>query len=860
VKLALSFLFSLALAISACGPAASFDSEAVYQDARMKLKRGEIGPALEEADRALARYPSEQTEWHWRFKVLKAEALARQGWSSESLNLLRSAPPAWLATADVAVRRKLVQGVASARLQQAVDATRFLVEAEGLARTSHPELLGEALSGKAVVHYLAGDMTGAEKAYREGLQVARKQKDPFVEAAALGGLGLIATKQEHYDESIDLDRAALQLAESVGAQNTLATVVGNIAWCYKKLGDFENALTFYKQAERVSAQNGQFGLQLYWLTGISNVYFEQHDYRSAENVLTQALGLARSRGDKRTLIEYLNALSEIALETGRIDLAKKYMEEASEIEQASAGQTGVDQSEVLGSTLIRARIDDGKRDYAKAEESLRRVLGDRRADSSQRWEAEARLAKLYSEQRLDAKAELEFRHSLASIESVRSSVRAEDLRLSFLSTAIDFYEDYVDFLVARHRPGEALQVAELSRARTLAEGLGTAPKELTFPLPNFRPQEIARRAKGVILFYSLGQKTSYLWAITSAKIICVELPSQNQIDPLVKSYRDAILSGRNVLETHNADGAQLYKTLVEPAKKLTPHGSRVIVLPDESLYSLNFETLLVSEPKPHFWIEDVTVSTASSLTLLTRSAASSGGTGISAASRRAAQHVPATATLGRTGQQNTGATGSDGNVLLVGNATQAAQEYPVLPQAQTEMERVQNHFPEQRREVLAGPKATATAFLASKPEKFAYIHFVTHGTASRAHPLDSAVVLSPDGDSYKLYARDIVKHPLSAYLVTVSACNGSGTRAYSGEGLVGLSWAFLRAGAHNVIAALWEVSDASTPQLMDQLYLELSRGQDPASALRMAKLSLLKSDGVFKKPFYWGPFQLYSGS
>ncbi len=125
------------------------------------------------------------------------------------------------------------------------------------------------------------------------------------------------------------------------------------------------------------------------------------------------------------------------------------------------------------------------------------------------------------------------------------------------------------------------------------------------------------------------------------------------------------------------------------------------------------------------------------------------------------------------------------------------------------------------------------------------------------------MILSKEGDSYKLYARDIVRHRLNANLVTISACNGSGTRAYSGEGLVGLSWAFLRAGAHNVIAALWEVSDASTPELMDSLYKELSQGKDPAAALRDAKLSLLHSQdpkSVFRKPFYWAPFQLYTGS
>src|SRR5207237_9217049 len=141
----------------------------------------------------------------------------------------------------------------------------------------------------------------------------------------------------------------------------------------------------------------------------------------------------------------------------------------------------------------------------------------------------------------------------------------------------------------------------------------------------------------------------------------------------------------------------------------------------------------------------------------------------------------------------------------------------------TEMLPIQQSFPGSRRAILKGAQATPNAYLSSEPGRYAYVHFVTHGTASRARPLESAVILSkePAGDTYKLYARDIVQHRLNANLVTISACNGSGTRAYSGEGLVGLSWAFLRAGAHNVIGALWEVSDASTPQLMDALYSEL---------------------------------------
>jgi CHAT domain-containing protein len=271
--------------------------------------------------------------------------------------------------------------------------------------------------------------------------------------------------------------------------------------------------------------------------------------------------------------------------------------------------------------------------------------------------------------------------------------------------------------------------------------------------------------------------------------------------------------------------------LVEPAKKLIPPGSRVILLPDSSLYGLNFETLIVPGAQPHFWIEDVTLTTANSLTLLASSAT---------------RPVPKERTL-----------------LLMGNAEQADPKFPPLAQAPAEMKNVKNYFPGQDRNVLEGKQATPSAYLSSNPERFAYLHFVTHGTASRTRPLESAVILSKEGDSYKLYARDIVQHHLNASLVTISACNGAGMRTYSGEGLVGLSWAFLRAGAHDVIGALWEVSDASTPQLMDSLYEGLSRGKDPATALRDAKLSFLHSTdsgSVFKKPFYWAPFQLYAGS
>jgi len=68
----------------------------------------------------------------------------------------------------------------------------------------------------------------------------------------------------------------------------------------------------------------------------------------------------------------------------------------------------------------------------------------------------------------------------------------------------------------------------------------------------------------------------------------------------------------------------------------------------------------------------------------------------------------------------------------------------------------------------------------------------------------------------------------------------------------------LQAGARNVVAGLWDVDDESTARLMSKLYGELARGVPPGDALRIAQLSLLHAGYPYKKPYYWGPFQLYS--
>jgi CHAT domain-containing protein len=776
-------------------------------------------------DRAYETFAPKSEEWGWKFRILKAQIFVYRREYKEPLALLHGNLPGRLATTDLGVRKNMVEGIAFRLAQQLKDSEERFTIAQEIAESLHSRLLTEVLNNLGGLEIDEGKYPSAESTFLRALSLARQQNNQVQEATALGNLGRVATKEEHIDQAIDWNQAALKLSRSLGYKDTAASILGNMGWNYLELGDFQNAMPLYKEAAEESERRKLTAYQAYWLTGVADSQYAQRDFKAAEETLLKALELARGLDEKSALTGSLNDLAAVALETGRVEVAQQYNKEALDIEHS-----GEDQSGILQSQLISARIQAGVHNFPEAEKLFQEIIADKKSEPPIKWESQARLAKVYDDEGKQAPTEREYIQAISTIEASRNALPSGEFRLTFLSSSIEFYEDYVDFLVAHGRSGDALKVAELSRARTLAEGLSSTAEAVRLTAVAVRPQQVAQWVGQTLLFYWIGQKQSHLWVVTPTKTAYFKLPKASEIEPLVKSYRSALRDLHDVRDTGSDAGKQLYAMLVEPAKKLIPPGSRVILLPDPSLSALNFETLIVPEPQPHFWIEDVTLTTASSLTLL----ASSAGR-------------PAT---------------KEKSLLLVGNA-ETVEPFDPLPQAADEMKRVARYFADSKRKVLEGKQATPTAYLNSNPERFAYLHFVTHGTASITRPLESAVILSKEGDSYKLYARDIVKHPLTAQLVTISACEGAGKTAYSGEGLIGLSWAFLRAGAHNVIGALWEVNDSAAPQLMDSFYGELNRGQDTAAALRTAKLSLLHSkdaQSVFKKPYYWAPFQLYAGS
>jgi CHAT domain-containing protein len=184
-----------------------------------------------------------------------------------------------------------------------------------------------------------------------------------------------------------------------------------------------------------------------------------------------------------------------------------------------------------------------------------------------------------------------------------------------------------------------------------------------------------------------------------------------------------------------------------------------------------------------------------------------------------------------------------------------------LPATRREVAAIATFFPG-RSQVFVGGEATEER-AKSLGKDARYVHFACHGLLNRRFPLDSAMALTPPRapeaglDNGLLQAWEVMEHMrLRADLVTLSACeSGMGTEM-GGEGLLGLTRAFLYAGARSVLASLWDVSDRGTEELMERFYRRLAKGEAKDEALRAAQVEMLRAKGPRSHPFYWAAFQL----
>ena len=806
-----------------------------YEHVRQLFLHGYLETCQHEAERGYRRFQSSDSEWGSKFRLLEAEAMVWRGMYDDALHLV-SALQSLPYKSEETIQKLTIEGVVLTHQQQFSAANRKLTEAEGLCTNTIYEKCGDVLMARGVFAVKRGQFVEAHQLFLQGLSFSRVHHNRFLEATALLNLGATALQNEHYDEVVSWSKPAYQIASQMGLEDLAQVSSGNLGWAYFELGDAERALDLFLDAKKSTVKLGNVRDELKWLTDIGYLYADTGNIQAAKLSYSQALQLARHINSKEDISNILTDLALVAVATGNVDEADRYASQAIIMAQKSGSRP-----DLLDAIAIQMQAAALRGDASRAEKLLHEIEAAPESQMSMKWASEDALARLYEKQGKAAEAQAFYKTALATFEAARADLQHADLQLPFVANATRIYDDYIHFLVGQGKANDALMAADQSRARTLAQGLGDVTSQQSAKTATLSPQAVARKAGATLLFYWLGDKQSYLWAITPEKTALFTLPPQREITPLVERYSKALLGAEDPVDAGNADGRALYAMLAAPAAKVIHPNMPVMILADGPLSELNFETLIVpgspatgsglgpaSGSQPHYWIEDTTLIAAPSLAML------------SAAKPLRNVH---------------------GNLLLLGDAVSPDPSYPQLPLAAVEMKQVQKHFAINNRVVFAQAEATPATYLHSDPRHYAYIHFVSHGVASRTDPLDSAIILSRGStaeDSFKLYAREIMQHPIDARLVTISACYGSGTRAYAGEGLVGLSWAFLHAGAHNAIGALWEASDESTPRLMDALYQGLEEGQAPGAALRKAKLTLLHSHSNFRKPFYWAPFQMYT--
>jgi CHAT domain-containing protein len=794
------------------------------------FESGYLASSQEEAAQAYIRFSATRPAWAARFLLLEAEAMEWRGMYDDALRVLSSRPPSYFGSEEI--NKLTLESAGLAHLEQLTAAAEKLAEAERWC-ASRPELTcGGVLRARGILTLEKGDLDGAKAAFLKSLDAARKTEDRILETTVLLYIGVVSTQNERFDEALDWSKAAYRLALQRGEEDLAQVASGNLGWAYFKLGDRERALELLQEAQKRATKLGDILFEIKWLSTIAYVDADTGKLDAAKGAYLHALQSARTIDSKGDITGILVDLAQVAVATGNPDEADSYAKQAWDLAQESGNRD--DQSDVLAIQLQAAVL---RGDTARAERLLHDVETAPESQTSMKWASEHALAKLYEQQGNETSALNAYLSALHTFESARAEIQTEESRLPFLANATRIYDDYIHFLVKQGKTDEALAAADQSRARALAQGLGVDSNKPSLQPAAWRGTGIARKTGATVLFYWLGEKQSYLWAITPRKTMLFVLPAQSEITPLIERYRKAILGPNGGGNAARQEGVELYRMLVEPAAGQIGANSNVVVVSDGPLSLLNFETLVVppaasgraSGQVPHYWIEDANIVSAPSLYLL--------------ASRKAWRNT-------------------HGKLLLLGDAVSPNPDYPDLPMASVEMRQIEKHFGSQDETVFARQSATSDAYLETPLQQYSYIHFVAHGVASRTDPLDSAIILSRTGaaeDSFKLHAREIIQHPIDARLVTISACYGGGTRSYAGEGLVGLSWAFLRAGAHNVIGALWEASDDSTPALMDSLYQGLEEGMNPSAALRQAKLTLMRSQARFSQPFYWAPFQIYTG-
>ncbi len=336
-------------------------------------------------------------------------------------------------------------------------------------------------------------------------------------------------------------------------------------------------------------------------------------------------------------------------------------------------------------------------------------------------------------------------------------------------------------------------------------------------------------------------RNTYVFVISKNKFEVTKLKTPG-ITKKITKQREAVIS-KNTKE-YKKLAYQLYKELIMPIKDQLI-GDQLIIVPDGSLWNLNFELLLTQEtisesPEDYpYLLRDYAITYANSATLYFN---------------------PFEDKKHNEKQEGCLAFSFSNTSSITGSKSMSLAT----------LRGIGDDLPGTRKEIRAiseivdgqyyfGAQATEAAFK-KNARNYKILHLALHGEVDNEHPENSKLYFTKSNDTIEdnmLYSHELFALNIPAELTVLSACNTGTGKLAEGEGIMSLGNAFQYAGTKSLLLSNWEVPDNTTPQLMQYFYTHLRTGMNKAKALQQAKLQYLDQADMYKStPFYWGGFYL----
>jgi len=718
------------------------------------------------------------------------------------------------------------------------------------------------LASLGSVYFATGRYDLAEQTYLRALQIDSELNLRLNIISVTSSLGTVYQAWGRNDLAMESYGKALKSAEQLGVPDQAISAMYLIGSVLQADGRYDEAIAQLGDALTRADGLGRDAAKLPILESLGTANFLKKDPNAAEPWFQKAYDLAQRLGQQNMAARQLIHLGGVNEVTGNRQAALKKYSIALDVCRA-AGQKA-DEATVLNN-LGTLYLDMGS--YDKSEEQLLQAIsikeelrqtatGQARMDylatqlSSYRWLVTARLMKKDAAGAFDA-AELMKARWLGEELGAQADAAAAPFRgIRNAQGQLDPTLLVVTYAgIDADRPAVIAAGQDDLTARELAlNPTAAADEQGAAPRPELSP------TRGFILTRP-AQKFSGLADRVEAyrRLLALDQPTSSD-----RAERTRV-------------GRGLYDILLGPIQKELEGRSEILVIPDGSLCALPFETLLLPDGRylveryhvtyvPSFAVKELLearrVTPPRPRTLLALGGALYGGRPARTAPRVSEQQLASLrlasedlTARNRSAREIYSALGLDSWEDLPGTRAEVASIEALIPDGTT----------------LTGVDASEKRIKQMSRDgtlaRFGVIHFATHGIAVPEAPDLSALVLSlgeSEGaeDGY-LTMREIAGLKLNADFVNLSACETGMGRILGGEGVVGLSEAFLNAGANSLSVSLWQVSDEGTQKFMTELYRAVKeRGLSYARAMTEVKRSFLRS-GPFKEPFYWAPFVYY---